>query len=92
MQRICADHTWRSDVFATVLCTIADRWRLAGTLSAGGARLRLALHLSAAKDGTLTATLDSIDQGAIGIPVTLSSIEGPTQLIIDAVQGATKAQ
>ena len=44
-----------------------------GTLSAGGAQLRLALHITAAKDGTLTATLDSLDQGAIGIPV--SSIE-----------------
>ncbi|MGO8757824.1 MAG: alpha/beta hydrolase family protein [Terracidiphilus sp.] len=50
---------------------IVGDWQ--GTLSAGGAQLRLALHISAAKDGTLTATLDSLDQGAIGIPV--SSIE-----------------
>ena len=50
---------------------IAGDWL--GTLSAGGAQLRLVLHITAAKDGSLTATLDSVDQGANGIPV--SSID-----------------
>jgi hypothetical protein len=50
---------------------IAGDWQ--GTLNAGGVQLRLALHVAAAKDGSLTATLDSLDQGAIGIPV--SSID-----------------
>lgn len=41
-----------------------------GTLSAGGAQLRLVLHITKAPDGALKATLDSIDQpGANGIPV-----------------------
>jgi len=47
---------------------IAGDWQ--GTLNAGGAQLRLVLHITAAKDGGLAATLDSIDQGAMGIPVT----------------------
>ena len=50
---------------------IAGDWQ--GTLSAGGVQLRLALHIAAGKDGALTATLDSLDQGALGIPV--SSID-----------------
>lgn len=39
-----------------------------GTLQAGPAELRLALHISKTTEGALTATLDSIDQGAKGIP------------------------
>ncbi len=47
---------------------IAGDWQ--GTLSAGGAELRLVLHVTKAADGSLKATLDSIDQaGANGIPV-----------------------
>src|SRR6185369_11833784 len=41
-------------------------WR--GTLDAGGAKLDLILHV-VRKDGTLTATLDSPDQGATGLAV-----------------------
>jgi pimeloyl-ACP methyl ester carboxylesterase len=39
-----------------------------GMLDAG-VKLRLVIHLAQQKDGTLTATLDSVDQGAFGIPV-----------------------
>jgi uncharacterized protein len=47
---------------------IAGDWQ--GTLSAGGAELRLVLHIVKAPDSNLKATLDSIDQpGANGIPV-----------------------
>ncbi len=56
---------------ATTQPAIVGDW--AGTLTAGPAQLRLVLHITAAKDGALTGTLDSLDQGAIGIPV--SSIE-----------------
>jgi hypothetical protein len=41
-----------------------------GSLAAGGVRLRLALHIGAGPDRVLKATLDSIDQGVRGIPVT----------------------
>ncbi len=41
-----------------------------GALSVGqGLKLRLLLHITTAADGTRTATCDSLDQGAIGIPV-----------------------
>jgi fermentation-respiration switch protein FrsA (DUF1100 family) len=47
---------------------LAGDWQ--GTLNAGGQQLRLVLHITKAPDGSLKATLDSIDQpGANGIPV-----------------------
>ena len=52
---------------------IAGDW--AGTLKAGSAELRLVLHITAAKDGSFTATLDSIDQGANGIPINTATSE-----------------
>jgi len=57
--------------FATTLAQAQDitgNWQ--GTLSAGGAELRLVLHITKSADGSLKATLDSIDQpGGNGIPV-----------------------
>ena len=41
-----------------------------GKLQVPGATLRLVLHVKAAAAGTYTATLDSPDQGAKGIPAT----------------------
>ncbi len=52
---------------------IAGDWQ--GTLSAGGAELRLVLHITKAADGSLKATLDSVDQGANGIPVSSISFK-----------------
>src|SRR5262245_35389039 len=45
-----------------------------GTLKAGPVALRLVLHITAAGDGRLSATLDSIDQNAKGIPVSSISL------------------
>jgi hypothetical protein len=42
----------------------------AGSLQAGEAVLHLVLHISKAADGSLKATLDSLDQGVYGIEVT----------------------
>src|ERR1017187_7478297 len=65
---------------------IAGDWQ--GTLNAGGVQLRLALHVAAAKDGSLTATLDSVDQGANGIPVTSVTLkDSKLSLTVDAVHG-----
>jgi len=65
---------------------IAGDWL--GTLNAGGAQLRLALHIAAAQDGNLTATLDSIDQGARGIPVSSILLKGTAfSMTVDAVHG-----
>jgi len=66
---------------------VAGDWK--GTLSAGGAELRLILHVTAAKDGSLTATLDSVDQGAYGIPVTTVTLkDSKLDLTVDSVHGS----
>ncbi len=66
---------------------LAGDWQ--GTLSAGGAELHLILHITAGKDGALTATLDSIDQGALGIPVISIALKGSAfSMTVDAVHGA----
>lgn len=65
---------------------LAGDW--SGTLVAGPAQLRLILHITAAKDGSLTATLDSIDQGANGIPVNAITLkDSKLNLTVDAVHG-----
>jgi pimeloyl-ACP methyl ester carboxylesterase len=46
-----------------------------GTLNAGGTKLDLVLHVSK-KDGALTATLDSPDQGATGLPIESITVTG----------------
>src|SRR5579859_30869 len=64
-----------------------------GTLKAGSAELRLALHISKGDKGVLKATLDSIDQAANGIPVSSISLkESQLELRIDAVQGTYKGK
>jgi hypothetical protein len=65
---------------------IAGDWQ--GTLNAGGTQLRLVLHVTAAKDGSLTATIDSVDQGANGIPVSAVTLKDSNlSLTVDAVHG-----
>jgi len=46
-----------------------------GTMDVRGMHIRIALHIVAAKDGTLSATMDSLDQRAMGIPVTAFSLK-----------------
>ena len=59
-----------------------------GTLSAGGTELHLVLHISKTSDGALKATLDSVDQGANGIPVSsISFKDSKLSLGVDAVHG-----
>ena len=65
---------------------IAGDWQ--GTLHAGPAELRLALHVTKSADGTYTATLDSLDQGANGIPVNAVTLkDAKLNLTVDAVHG-----
>jgi len=47
--------------------TLEGHW--SGSLQAGDAVLHLVLHVSKSEDGTLKATLDSLDQGVYGIEV-----------------------
>jgi fermentation-respiration switch protein FrsA (DUF1100 family) len=59
-----------------------------GKLNVGTAELRLVLHITKAADGSLGATLDSIDQGAPGIPVNAVTLkDSKLDLTIDAVHG-----
>jgi len=65
---------------------VAGDWL--GTLKTPGPTLHLALHIVAAKDGSLTATLDSVDQGANGIPVSAISLkDSKLSMTVDAVHG-----
>lgn len=67
--------------------SIAGDW--AGTLKAGPAELRLVLHITVAKDGSLTATFDSVDQGAYGTPVdTITLKDSKLNFAIDAAHGS----
>jgi hypothetical protein len=60
-----------------------------GALETGAAKLRLVLHLTAGANGALSASLDSVDQGAMAIPVSSVSLTGgKLSLTIDAVNGS----
>jgi dienelactone hydrolase len=83
-----------SVVFAFTLLTcavtfaqdITGDWN--GTLNANGAELRLVLHLTKNSDGSFKATLDSVDQGANGIPVAATTLkDSQLNLKVDAVNG-----
>ncbi|MGA9071048.1 MAG: hypothetical protein WB424_12375 [Terracidiphilus sp.] len=66
---------------------IAGDWK--GTLSIPGQELHLILHVNAAKDGSLTATLDSLDQAALGIPVSAITLkDSKLNLTVDVVHGS----
>jgi pimeloyl-ACP methyl ester carboxylesterase len=54
--------------------SVAGDWE--GVLGVSGRQLHLALHISAGKSGALSATFDSLDQGATGIPVTAIGLQG----------------
>ena len=49
--------------------TVTGDW--GGTLNAGGTQLRLVVHFTPKAGGGLTGTVDSLDQGANGIPFSL---------------------
>lgn len=59
-----------------------------GTLKVSGLELRIVFNLKASPDGALTATLDSIDQGAKGIPVNAAAFaDGKLTLEVKVIQG-----
>jgi hypothetical protein len=60
-----------------------------GTLRAGETELRLALHIAKSAAGAYRATMDSIDQGAKGIPVTSMSFQDSELIFsVDSIQGS----
>jgi uncharacterized protein len=77
--------------FVTV-CTahaqdVTGDWQ--GTLKNGGAELRLVLHIMRSPDGSLRGTLDSVDQGANGIPIkSISLTNSKLTLDVASVNGS----
>jgi dienelactone hydrolase len=53
-----------------------ETWR--GTLEVSGTPLRLVLHLTHTAGGALTASIDSVDQGAYGIAVAAATLQNAT--------------
>ncbi len=65
---------------------VSGDWQ--GTLNTGMGDLRLVLHITKAADHAWTATLDSVDQGANGIPVKSVRLnDSKLSLDVAAVQG-----
>ena len=72
-------------VFAHAQNIVGD-WQ--GALKVGSAELRLVLHITKGDNGAYKATLDSIDQGANGIPVSSVSLkDSQLDLNVEAVHG-----
>jgi hypothetical protein len=66
---------------------VAGDWQ--GTLDTGQTQLRLVLHLTKAAGGGLGATIDSLDQGVNGIPVSSVTLkDSRLNLGVDAVNGS----
>lgn len=60
----------------------------AGALHAGGVTLRVAFHFHATPDGTIAGSMDSIDQGAMGIACADVKLDGQKlTLAVPAVHG-----
>lgn len=57
-----------------------------GTLSVSGQKLRIVFKISTEEDGSYTATIDSLDQGAMNIPV--SSVRLEANKIVLEIQAA----
>jgi hypothetical protein len=55
---------------------LTGHWK--GTLNVQGIKLHLALHVGKLPDGSLAGSLDSLDQGANGIPANAVSFNTPT--------------
>ena len=76
-----------SSVMVTNAQDVVGDWQ--GTLHAGAAELRLVLHITKGDAGTLKATLDSVDQGANGIPVSAITLkDSQLNFTVEAVHGA----
>lgn len=64
--------------------------RFSGALNTGAIQLTVVFNIRAAPDGTLTVTLDSPDQGAMGIPAAKTTFTGgdTLRLEIPAIAGS----
>lgn len=70
---------------------LAGDWQ--GALSANGTQLRLVFHVSVAADGKLAATIDSLDQGAKGIPVQSVTVDASSiRFDVSVIGGSYEAK
>ena len=53
---------------------LVGEWQ--GTVKAGDTQLRVAWHVVAAKDGSITSTIDNLDQKIYGLPVSSMTVNG----------------
>lgn len=66
---------------------VAGDWQ--GTLENGMGELRIVLHITKAADGTLKATMDSPDQGVVGVPIDTIALTGSKlKFTANAVKGS----
>ena len=66
--------------------TVVGDWQ--GTLKVGPAELRLVVHVARSDKGELTASMDSPDQGANGIPTTaVSLVDGTFKFDVPQIAG-----
>ena len=69
---------------------LVGSWR-GGLEVGGGASLAIVFNISQDADGAFTGTMDSPDQGAIGIPLTSVTIEGNSVTVsIQVIQGRVR--
>ena len=72
--------------FAADKADILGDW--AGALSVSGMKVRIVFHITESGDGTLSATMDSPDQGAAGIPASEVVFDGDSLNIMVGVAQA----
>jgi pimeloyl-ACP methyl ester carboxylesterase len=66
---------------------VAGKWL--GTITFGSTKLRIAFEISEAKEGGYTASMRSIDQSAVSIPMSAVKLSGDSlRLEIDAIRSA----
>ncbi|HXP86139.1 MAG TPA: alpha/beta fold hydrolase [Bryobacteraceae bacterium] len=63
-------------VWVPVVCAQDATGNWQGTLALGASKLRIGLHVSRNDAGLYSSTLDSIDQGAMGMPVRVTTVKG----------------
>ena len=66
---------------------VAGAWE--GAIDAGAVRLRIGVAITAQPDGTLSATMDSPDQGAFGLPLSgVTFSDGVLKFVLQRANGA----
>ncbi len=86
-------------VVAVLLSVSASAWAQdivgdwQGALDVGGAQLRLVVHIAKTDGGALKANMDSVDQGAYGIPVASVTVQDSAVILdVSAIGGSYRGR